>query len=380
MVSAGQPTILVRNAEVDGCGGVDIRVGPNRIEQVGIRLGAHPGDQVLDAAGGAVIPGLHDHHVHLRAVVAARASVDVSAAPDAAAFDRLIAAAALTATPGRWLRVTGWHEQRAGWLDRARLDALAGTVPIRVQHRTGVMWVMNSAALHAAGAGDCDLDGVERDRDGAATGRLLRMDAWLRTRLTAIGADYGSVGFADGLAAYAEACAQLGITGFTDATPGRDQADVDEFCQLSAAGAFAQRLILMAPPGLKHPASGRVTLGPMKVVLDDTTLPTVAELALRITDAHGLGVAVAVHCVTAEQLVVSVAAFQQAGPAPAGKADRIEHAAVVPRGLRCPLRPSGSVAGRGRRYRPAHRCGRGARSCRAGGRAGGAAPIPGRPR
>src|SRR5271165_2730748 len=314
VVADGQATVLVRNAEVDGRGGTDVRVGADQIEETGSRLACRAGEQVLDAAGGAAIPGLHDHHVHLRAVVAARRSVDASGVGEPAAFDQLITSAA-NATTGGWLRVTGWDEHRAGSLDRRRLDTLAGLVPTRVQHRSGAMWVLNSSALQAVGADGCDLPGVQRDPDGAATGRLLRMDGWLRGRLAAAGAGGDKSGFADGLAGYAAWCARLGVTGFTDATPDRDLADAGEFASLSAAGVLPQRLVLMAPPGvnLSGPglsASGRVTLGPVKIVLDDATLPPAAELASCIGDAHGHGLGVAVHCVTAEQLVVAMAAFE----------------------------------------------------------------------
>ena len=97
------------------------------------------------------------------------------------------------------------------------------------------MWVLNSAALQAVGADDCDLAGVERDQHGAATGRLLRMDAWLRDRLAAAGTRASQSAFGIGVARYAAWCARLGATGFTDATPDRDQADADEFAALSAA-------------------------------------------------------------------------------------------------------------------------------------------------
>ncbi len=108
MVSGGPPTVLIRNAEVDGRGGTDVRVGPDRIEEVGPQLDPSvPASRCIDAAGGAVIPGLHDHHVHLRAVVAARRSVDASTAVDPAAFDQLITSAATAATGSGWLRVTG---------------------------------------------------------------------------------------------------------------------------------------------------------------------------------------------------------------------------------------------------------------------------------
>jgi predicted amidohydrolase YtcJ len=323
--AAGEPVVLVLNAEVGGRPGVCVRAGREQILDVGPGLAPRRGETVLDAAGGAVIPGLHDHHVHLRALLAARLSADVSAAADPAAFDRRLTAAAAAAAPGQWVRATGWSETTAGPLDRRRLDALTGAVPARVQHRGGAMWVLNSAALRQVGAEDSDASGIERDDRGVPTGRLLRLDGWLRGRLPP-GVPPG--GLRAGLAGYGRECARLGLTGFTDATPDRDQADVDAFGRLSADATFPQRLHLMAPPGLRPPPAGRVTLGPRKVILDDTALPGVAELADLAAATHRAGSALAVHCVTAGQLIVAVAAFERAGTA----GDRIEHASVVPPG------------------------------------------------
>lgn len=332
MLRTRPPAVLVRNAEVGGHPGLDVRVGPERIEEVGPRLTRQPGDELVDAAGGAVIPGLHDHHIHLRAAVAARRSVDASQVLDTAAFDRLIAAAAARVVAGQWVRATGWDELRAGQLDRRRLDALAGQVPTRVQHRSGAMWVLNSAALCALGAERCDLDGLERDADGRPTGRLLRMDAWLADRLASIGAGQDRATLAAGLAEFATSCSQFGITGFTDATPGRDLADAEELAAMSEARVFPQRLTLMARAGLRVRPNSRVALGPVKLLLDDDTLPTAQSLAGEIACAHSDGRSAAVHCVTAEQLVVAVAAFEQASWGPRSAAGRIEHAGVVPPG------------------------------------------------
>jgi predicted amidohydrolase YtcJ len=323
--AAADNTVLVVNAEIGGRPGLGVRVSPEQILEVGPGLAPRRGEAVLDAVGGAVIPGLHDHHVHLRGLLAARLSVDVSAAADPAAFDRMVAAAAAAAGPGGWLRATGWSETSAGPLDRRRMDALTGAVPARVQHRSGAMWVLNSAALRQVGADDSDVDGVERDDRGVPTGRLLRLDGWLRGRLpSGLPADWLRAGLAD----YGRQCARLGLTGFTDASPDRDQADVDAFGELSADGTLPQRLHLMVPPGLRPPSAGRVTLGPRKVILDDAALPEVTKLAALAEQTHRRGSALAVHCVTAEQLIVAVAAFEQAGAA----GDRIEHASVVPPG------------------------------------------------
>ena len=327
-------TLMIRNVVVGRQAGLDVRVGKRWVEEVARKLAVRPGEDVLDGDGGALIPGLHDHHVHLRAVVGARQSVDVSAVADAAEFDRVLAASADGADVGsgsdRWVRVTGWHELRAGALDRRRLDALAGAVPVRVQHRSGSMWVLNSVALERLSAGQSRLAGIERDDRDEPTGRLFRLDDWLRDRL---GSGDATLPFETGLKLYAAECARLGVTGWTDATPGREQADVNELSCLAGAGVFGQRLVLMAPPGVEPPQPGQVTTGPVKVMLDDTALPDVREFASQIESAHRSGSAVAVHCVTAEQLVVAVAAFEMAGTPdrPAGS-DRIEHAGVVPPG------------------------------------------------
>ncbi|EUA43878.1 amidohydrolase family domain protein [Mycobacterium xenopi 4042] len=67
-------------------------------------------------------------------------------------------------------------------------------------------------------------------------------------------------------------------------------------------------------------------LSPGKRILHDDDLDLDA-LAGWIAERHRAGGPVAIHCVTAAQLVVTVAALRQAGTRPG---DRIEHAAVAP--------------------------------------------------
>lgn len=315
-------SILIRNVAVRGQSGLDVRVDEAMILDIGRSLPRISGEQVFDGDGGAVIPGLHDHHVHLRAAVAAGQSLNVSRVASADEFDQVVAAAAAETTHHQgWLRVTGWHEHASGKLDRYRLDRLAGSRPVRVQHRSGAMWVFSSAALQHTAMDTCDLPGVERDGEGELTGRLLRIDAWLRDRLPTQPSD----GLAAGIGDYARSAALLGVTGFTDATPDRDESDVAEFAALSAAGTLPQQLVLMGGLGLSEPTASRVRRGPVKVMLDDAMLPSVEELARVISKAHQEDRGAAVHCVSAEQLVVTVAALEQAGTA----GDRIEHAGIV---------------------------------------------------
>jgi predicted amidohydrolase YtcJ len=238
-------------------------------------------DDEIDAGGGCVIGGLHDHHIHLRALAAARASVDVSPGVDLAV--------ALRVAPGdEWVRAIGYAGDD---LDRWRLDALAPAGrPVRVQHRSGALWILNSAAARAVGLPD------EHD------GRLFRMDDWLRDRVPPSEHDLAAVG-RDALA--------MGITELTDTTPGRSE---EEAAALERA--LPQRVHLMMPLGAR-------SFAPVKLLLDDDTLPSIDELTETVDAVHEAGRTVSVHCVTRVQLVAALAA----GLAPG---DRIEHGAIIP--------------------------------------------------
>src|SRR5277367_1019211 len=147
--------MLIRNARVRPSTEdvVDVRIAAGRIRECAPGLRAAAGEDEIDAAGCALLPGLHDHHVHLRALAAAQASVRVGPewVRSAAELAARLRTADAAAPPGAWLRCVGYHESVAGPLDRWALDRLGADRgrPVRVQHRTGALWVMNSAGLAA---------------------------------------------------------------------------------------------------------------------------------------------------------------------------------------------------------------------------------------
>ena len=336
-----------------------MRIVGDRIAECAPGLPALGDEEVTDADGCALLPGLHDHHLHLRALAAAQASAQVG--PDQVRTAVELAArlrehdASLPA--GAWLRCVGYHESAAGPLDRWALDRMLPNSgrAVRVQHRTGALWVVNSAALARLGLdGGADRPdegetGVERDADGRPTGRLWRMDRWLADRVPARPA-----GLAPALASVSNWAAALGVTGFTDATPGASARDVAGLADAAADGTIGQRLLCMARADVPSPARGpRFSLGPVKIMLDDDTLPALDDLAGQARQAHAAERAVAVHCVTRVQLILTLAALDRAGRV-AG--DRIEHGAVIPaetvpdlRGLTVVSQPH-FVAERGGQY------------------------------
>ncbi|MFG1934148.1 amidohydrolase family protein [Mycobacterium sp. NPDC048908] len=279
--------LIQRATMLDGTA-VDIRV-EERILEVG-DLRPDKGEQVLDAAGATVIPGLHDHHVHLRSAAAALTSARVGPAEVRGREDLSRALAAAPVGGDGWIRAVGYHEAVAGPLDRTVLDAVAPPVPVRVQHRSGVLWTLNSAGLARVGLADHP-DGRLRSADRNWSDTLQRNE--------------------NGLSDISNQLAAFGVTGVTDATPDLDVSDIVKLMQAHRHGELLQRVHCLAPG---------------KRILHDTDLD-LDELTTWIAGRHAEDAPVAVHCVTAAQLVVTLAALRVAG---VHRQDRIEHAAVVP--------------------------------------------------
>lgn len=283
--------LLIRGAELNGERNLDVRCRDGLVVEIGPRLSRAAGEEVIEAGAGALLPGLHDHHLHLYALAAARRSV--SCGPPEVT-DRAGLRAALDGAPGDgWIRGVGYHESVAGMLDRKELDALVDDRPVRIQHRSGKMWFVNSAAASILDLDDCD-------------GQLYRRDEWLRARLESAH-DLDIDGTSRLLASH-------GVTGFTDATPSNDEA----VAQALSARGLLQNVTLM---GNEHLGQGA-----LKIMLDEYELPAIETLCEQIRSAHQSNRMVAIHCLTRTELVFALSALLEAGPA---RGDRIEHASVT---------------------------------------------------
>jgi predicted amidohydrolase YtcJ len=316
-VTDASSSLLLRDAEVDGAIS-DCLITADTIAVVGRDLGGS--DVVIEGHGGALLPGLADHHLHLFAMAAAPRSVDLSGATS---YDAVVEAAGRREE----IRAVGWDDERLGDLDRDSLDALTGATPTRVQHRSGAMWALNSAALAeldvAAAPG-----GAERDGSGRLTGKVWRGDEWLRS---------DGRGFPD-LTDVGRQLASYGVTSVTDATPDLDAAALAALVGAVESGAMPQRVHLLgAAAEFRHP---QLTVGPQKIVVGDHALPLPDELAATIARAHDSGRAVAIHCVSRAALAVVIAALSTAEPI---RGDRIEHVAVAGEAALPELRDLGVV-------------------------------------
>lgn len=334
--------VLIQSAELGGALVADVRVAGAYVVEIGERLRPRRDETVIDAGGAAVLPGLHDHHLHVLSLAASSRSVWCGP-PEVVDLAGL--ARALRAAPPGWVRGIGYHETVGGVLDRDMLDRMVADQPVRIQHRGGALWVLNSRALSELRLRD--EPGVETDDAGRPTGRLWRADPLLRERL-------GDQPPPD-LATVGRRLASLGITGITDATPNLTHDTVALLAEAVTSGVLPQRLHLLgAPTGARLPP--RISLGPHKILRPDHEAPDWDKLRTEVALAHANGRPTAIHAVTRESLVVSLAVLAEIGTL-AG--DRIEHAAVVDEDL-LPLLAAtapvvvtqpGFIAERGEEYR-----------------------------
>lgn len=310
----GVRSVLIRNADIWRHGRGDVRLEGGLITEIGM-LQPQAGEPVIDAQGGVLLPGLHDHHIHLAALAVARASIpcgppEVSTSAQlAAALDR----------PGRdWLRGIGYHESVAGMLDAQTLDRWAPDRPVRIQHRSGRMWFLNSPALDLILSNTAAPPGLEREH-GRWTGRLFDEDRWLRQALGSTPPSFAEIS-AD--------LAAMGVTGLTDMSPANNGELAAHFAEEQGAGRLKQRVLLAGTLDLRDGRfSDRLMLGPLKLHLHENALPDLDETITLMRTGHAQGRAIAIHCTTETELVFALATLDAAG---AAHGDRIEHAGVTP--------------------------------------------------
>lgn len=302
--------ILVLDARSGGRR-LDVRIVDGVVAEVG-DLRREARDYVVPAGGGEILGGLHDHHMHVLAAAARVGSVSLKEFEnDLPATLQKIGRAVDGLPDGAWLRVvdyreeTSAHSERGPKLDRAKLDGIAPSNPVRVQDSTGSLWVLNSRALTSVPA---DLIAARAPRDaevddnGYSIGRFHRMDAELATVWPESSGPLRALG---------EEMLRLGITGLTDATPTKDPKRTRALIDAHEAGELPQDLQILAD---------------RKIMLSDHALPDIGQLCTRIKAVHAEGQPVAIHTVTLESGFLACHALAAAGVLPG---DRLEHAAVT---------------------------------------------------
>ena len=279
--------MIIRNAEIEGKL-TDVLLEGGLIQAIGKNIGE---GESFDAKGGALIPGLHDHHIHLNATAAAMNSVRCGP-PEVTSKAQLIKA--LNQEGDGWLRGVGYHHSVAGEIDRVWLDKYGPDRPIRIQHRSGRLWILNTLAM------------MELGITKPETGRLLDSDLKIRTQ-----SDFPDLG------PLIQRLLSYGITGVTEVTPSNGVAENEHYKRAAAP----LRLSVMGRSDLTSSQSQH-----LKLHYHDHDLPALDALADEMKQAHNAGRNIAAYCVTRTELMLTLAALDMAGPV---YGDRIEHSAIA---------------------------------------------------
>ncbi len=322
MVLSG--SLLIRGAELRRGTIADLRVTRDLIAEIGVNLAPAPGEACIEARGAALLRGLNDHHIHLFATAAARQSLHCGPPEirDEAALRDLLLQACERGDSA--IRGTGFHSSVCDRLDRAWLDAVCPDRPVRIQHRSGILWILNSCAmeqLQVTVAQDLP-EGIERAADGTWTGRFFDLDDWLRRHSSRSWPSLRQLSLE---------LAGQGITAVTDAGARNGITEWKALASAVSSGDLLQRVQVMGNEQLTDrppTAHGRLSRGPLKLYLREAALPDYDALVERIRNCHARGRAIASHCVTRTELTFLLAALAEAGTLPG---DRIEHAAITDR-------------------------------------------------
>ncbi len=298
----------------------NVRIGNGLAENVSVRnnrlyrhVEINPGATVIQGHGGLLIPGLVDHHVHLMAEAVRLQSVDLSSVPpgDFEKLKNCIVAASIAGP----IRAIGLDDGGGELLDVAALDAITLDQPLRIQYRTGGLWVLNSVDLSRVLRNLTSIPSCfERDRSGRLNGRIWRGDRWIRQAGSAL----------PSFARLARVLTRWGVTAITDASITNDQIQADSIAQ-AATGKLPQHLTIMSGGAISSDTAWQV--GPVKILLDEAKLPKFDDLVASIRFARSEGRSIAVHAVTPIELGIILAAWDIVG-VEAG--DRLEHGFLIP--------------------------------------------------
>jgi predicted amidohydrolase YtcJ len=171
-----------------------LAVRGERLVYVGSDAGAlalrGPATQVVDAGGGAVIPGLHDAHGHVLGLGAQLQELELRGTRSLDEVMARVAERARTLAPDAWLIGRGWDQNDwpdTRWPTRGDLDRAAPGRRVWLSRVDGHAGVASSRALTEAGltAASTDPTGgrILRDAAGAPAGVLVDRAMQAVTRL-----------------------------------------------------------------------------------------------------------------------------------------------------------------------------------------------------
>lgn len=243
-MSAARASLVLRGQVVVAAlpGGLEtaeaIGIADGRVVSAGhdreVLEGAAPGAAVIDARDAAIVPGIHDFHLHLVGMARARRGLDLDEAGDYRALLEAVSRRAAQLPPGEWLTGRGWSQANLDAGGLPSLEAAVGERPtFLVSHDGHSAWASAAARRQArllAATPDPSDGRLERGASGEPNG-ILRESA-----TEVVGNIAGRLRGAGLAAAIDETLAELGALGITGATDAGDYDDDNGVGEFAAFG------------------------------------------------------------------------------------------------------------------------------------------------
>jgi predicted amidohydrolase YtcJ len=311
--------------------------------------------KVIDCKGKTILPGFIDAHVHLFAF--AESLVTVSLEPrnnihSISDIQTKLREISRQKSPGTWIRGRGYNEfylTEKRHPNRWDLDSTTTVHPIKLIHRSGGAYVLNSLGLKLVGISKETADPPEGliDRDvetGEPTGLLYGMGDYLGKAIPPLERGQMELGIK---LADRELCA-LGITSVHDASP-RNNLDRWKLIQgWKGDGLLKTRVrMILGKEGFEEfhrhrfPAQvneNQVSVGGVKIIVHETTgqlSPGQFELNEMVLNVHRSEFQVVLHAIEGKTIEAACDAVEyalQKSPK-SNHRHRIEHCSVCPSSL-----------------------------------------------
>ena len=311
--------------------------------------------KVIDCKGKTILPGFIDAHIHFFAFAESLMTLNleprhqIRSIPD---IQARIQRFSEKLPRGTWIRGRGYNEfylAEKRHPTRWDLDRATTLHPIKLTHRSGNAYVLNSLALKLVGISKETPDPPEGliDRDmetGEPTGVLYGMGDILAKAIPPLDRDQIKEGIK---LATRELCAS-GITSIHDASPRNDFNRYKSIKQFKEDNLLKPRItLILGKDGFDEyrrdlfPPEGdenQVSIRGVKIILHETTgqlSPPQTELNDMVLDIHRSGLQAVLHAIEGKTIEAACEAVEyalQRSPRPDHR-HRIEHCSVCPPSL-----------------------------------------------
>lgn len=318
---------------------VDLELEYGRIARVTPSARLH-GAPVVGHDDAVLVPGWTDSHVHLVALAADRAGVDLARDRPRTVRDLLdrIADASRGRPATAWIRASGYDESflaERRHPTREELDRVAGGRPVRLRHATRHASVLSSAAFALLAPRLSENRGERVPRDGE--GRPLGIVFGSEQEISAAVGPLSPGEIQDGLRRVSEELLAVGIVSVDETTAANDAARIATLAEAVAAGRVRQRVRAFVGRAseveeVRAAARELVEIAGVKLLPESAADVAAPAFAAEVAEARRRGLPVAVHAVEADAIDATLDVLARA-PARLGDSrvpDRIEHASLCP--------------------------------------------------